>query len=192
MGKTKDLSEKCLRVLRPNLELGEVEIARGRCDYFPFLAGVPNGSAYTFLVVTNDRIMWTDFLGPERVYDVRFSDLRSFSEGSYKHRWVVLLHHGPAVRMESISPKWYRPTSWHMPPTEGPVDRAETVLEFSRRETAAAQALILKLEEFRIPRGEPLRFQAHARPEPGPLVARRGLKWPRRIRRRLRGFIPRR
>src|SRR5687768_11875522 len=83
MGKTKDLSEKCLRVLRPNLELGEVEIARGRCDYFPFLAGVPNGSAYTFLVVTNDRIMWTDFLGPERVYDVRFSDLRSFSEGSY-------------------------------------------------------------------------------------------------------------
>lgn len=192
MATTKDLSERCLSVLRQHLQPGEVEIAWGRCDYRPTLAEAPLGSGHTFVLLTDNRTLWTDFLGPERVYDLRFSDLRSFSEGSYKHRWVVLLHHGPAVRMESISPKWYRPTSWHMPPTDEPVERTKTVLAFSRRETAAAQVLLLKLEEFGVPRGEPLRFQEPARPERALLVAWRGAKWPRRIRRRLRGFIPRR
>jgi hypothetical protein len=56
------------------------------------------------VVVTNDRILWTDFLRPGRVYDVRCVEVRSFSEGSYKNRWVLLLNHRPAIRMESISP----------------------------------------------------------------------------------------
>lgn len=120
----KHLSERSASFLRTQLEPGEVEIARGRCDYLPTIPRVPQGSGYTFVLVTNDRILWTDYLRPERVYTERFSAIRSFSSGSYKHRWILLLRHGPSVRMESVSPKWYRPASWNAPPTQAPVERA--------------------------------------------------------------------
>jgi hypothetical protein len=161
----KELTEGCLSVLRTQLAPGELEIAQGRCDYLPTLAGVPRGGGYTFVLVTEDRILWTDYLGPGRVYAERFSAIRSFSEGSYKHRWILLLRHGPSVRMES-SPKWYRPTSRSAPPTEAPVDRTETVLEFSRRQTAAAEAILARLHGLHVPEKEPLRLAERPRSEP--------------------------
>lgn len=191
MHTTKQLSERCGRLLRAHLEPGEVEIARGRCDYLPTVDGVPQGSGYTFVLVTNDRILWTDYLRPERVYIERFAAIRSFSGGSYKHRWILLLRHGSSLRMESISPKWYRPASWT--PTEAPVERKETVLEFSRPRTSAAQAIVARLHELHIPEQDPLRFVERPRPKPVLLTAvpessfRRWIRW-RKLRRFRRGW----
>lgn len=166
MHTTKQLSERCSRLLRTHLEPGEVEIARGRCDYLPTIDGVPKGSGYTFVFVTNDRILWTDYLRPERVYTQRFAAIQFFSGGSYKHRWILLLRHGSSVRMEPVSPKWYRPVSWNAPPTKAPVERTETVLEFSRPQTAAAQAIVARLHELNMPEQEPLGFVESPRPKP--------------------------
>jgi hypothetical protein len=182
MHTTKQLSERCTRLLRTHLESGELEIARGRCDYLPSINGVPQGSGYTFLLVTSDRVLWTDYLGPERLYAERFSAIRSFSQGPYKHRWILLLRHGRSMRMESVSPTWYRPASWNAPPTEAPVERTETVLEFSRQRTAAAQAIVARLHELNIPEEEPLRFVETPRPTPVFLTAvpkSRFARWPR-------------
>lgn len=187
----KQRSERCVGVLRSHLEPGEVEIARGRCDYRPTV-GVPKGSFYTFVLVTSDRILWTDYLWPERIYAERFSAIRSFSQGSYKHRWILRIRHGPSVRMEPVSPKWYRPASWNAPPTKAPVERKETVLEFSRSRTAAALAIVARLHELHIPEQEPLRFVESPRPKPVLLTAvpessfRRWIRW-RKLRRIRRG-----
>jgi hypothetical protein len=72
--------------------------------------------------------------------------------------------------MESVSPKWYRPRSWHAPPTQASVRRTETVLEFSRQ-TVAARAIVSMLREFDIPEGEPLQFAERPREEPAFLTA---------------------
>lgn len=182
----KQLSERCIRLLRTHLEPGELEIARGRCDYRSAV-GVPRDSGYTFVLVTNNRILWTDYLGPERVYAERFTAIRSFSHGLYKHRWILLLRHGPSVRMEPVSPKWYRPASWNAPPTEAPVERDESVLGFSRRETVAAEAILARLRGLNVREEEPLRFAVTPRPERTPYrrplsLFERWLRW-RKLRR---------
>src|SRR5918999_5520885 len=103
MHATKRLSERCVGFLRTHLDQGELEMARGRCNYRSTV-GVPPDSGYTFVLVTNNRILWTDYLRPERVYAERFAAIRSFSQGPYKHRWVFLLRHGPSLRMEPALP----------------------------------------------------------------------------------------
>jgi hypothetical protein len=168
---TRQLSEHAASVLRRQMEQNESERAVGRCDYHATLSTVPKGSGYTFVLVTDLRILWTRYLGPERVYAERFSAIRSFSQGLYRHRWILLLRHGPSVRIESVSPKWYRPSSWHAPPTEAPAHRTETILELSRRQSVAANTIVSRFRELNIPEGEPLHFDKPHGQEPVVLTA---------------------
>lgn len=191
MHTTKQLSERCTGLLRTHLEPGELEIARGRCDYLRSIEGVPKGNGYTFLLVTSDRVMWTDYLGPERIYAERFSAIRSFSRGSYNHRWILLLRHGPSVRMEpSLRGGTGRPVGMLRPRRRRLNGRRQSSSSVGHRRLPPRPSW--RDFTISIPEEGPLRFVERARPKPVVLTAvpessvRSWIRW-RRLRRFLRG-----
>jgi hypothetical protein len=151
---TREHSDRCEAVLGRVVRPGETVVARGRADFVRALRDIPVGSGYTFLFVTSERVIWTDYLRPDRVFDLQFDLLTSFSDAPYQHRCVIRLRHRPVDRVE-WAPRW-RILWWSWGNAEVARPRIETMFEFSRATTEAANALRSELARRRIPHAGPL------------------------------------
>jgi len=130
--------------LEARLRPGEREHARGRTHWLepPRLLG---GSTYDFLLVTDRRLLWSGWGGP--IHELTLDAVRSAADGTYLHRYTLVLTHDPVERTEWAPAHrllWFR---WGNT-TEKRLRRT-TTFAFSRRDTEAAAALRDRLE----PRG---------------------------------------
>lgn len=128
------------------------------------------GSGYTFLIVTADRVLWTHFLGPRRVDSLRFRDVLSGAQGTFQHRFVLLLRHRPVLRPSRVPPHrflWFR---WGDPSALRP--HTEAILEFSREDTVAARVIGERLAAFAVPLGVLVRPRPRRQPEAKRLLVR--------------------
>jgi hypothetical protein len=97
------------------------------------------GSGYLYLVVTNDRILWTDYVTPARVSALAFADVTAFREEYESHRYFLRMHHEPVRRLER-APK-HRVLWFEWGNTMKLQEGRETHFLFSRRDTRAARAI---------------------------------------------------
>ena len=125
--------ERCRSTLSAALLKGEVVIAEGRANE------EHAGSGYLYLVVTDDRILWTDYLRPERISALAFADVTAFREEYESHRYLLRMRHEAVKRLER-APK-HRLPWFEWGNTMQLQDVRETHFLFSRRDTRAARAI---------------------------------------------------
>jgi hypothetical protein len=73
--------ERCRSVLFAALLKDEMVIAEGRAN------DRDAGSGYLYLVVTDDRILWMDYVTPARISELAFADVTAFREEYESHRY---------------------------------------------------------------------------------------------------------
>ena len=118
-------------------------LAEGRGAYLPGPARWEVGSTYTYVYVTEDRLLWTDFLAPGRVWDLPLDLVTGYLERQLTHRYSVRLLHRPTVRVEWVPRRTF--LWWEWGDREKQEVRKEATFMFSRRDTRAAAALRAQL-----------------------------------------------
>jgi hypothetical protein len=133
--------ERCRSVLVAALLNDEQVIAEGRANE------MHAGSGYLYLLVTDHRILWTDYLEPERISALAFADVTAFREEYESHRYFLRMRHRPVTRLER-APKhrvlwleWGNTMRWQ--------EERETHFLFSRRDTRAARTIRGRLDVLR-------------------------------------------
>lgn len=148
MHTTSALSDRAMQTLRAALDEEEQLLACGRADMLGSLTEAPDGSAYTFLGITQDRLLWTSFLRPSNPEHLPFSAIVSWAGGRYLQRWVLLLRHPPSPSSERDGAR---------------IESSETIFGFSRADTSAARSLRERLRDFGATEDPPLAFRPGTR-----------------------------
>jgi len=125
--------ERCRSVLSAALLGDERVIAEGRANE------LHAGSGYLYLFATHDRVLWTSYLRPERVFVLPFALVTALREEYDSHRYLLRMRHEPVMRMERAPRHRILWLTWG--DTFKPQERRETHFLFSRRATRAAQAI---------------------------------------------------
>lgn len=146
---TREISDASRRILNSHLDPGEEVVAQGRADFLRHRGDVPQGSGHILLLVTSERIVWTGFGGRSPVASVPFESLKHVEEGMYQHRYVVALHHRPAVRLVCEPRHTFLWWTWGNAHVTRP--RTETIFGFSRRDTVAARAIRDRIARLDVP-----------------------------------------
>lgn len=133
--------ERCRSVLSAALLKDEMVIAEGRANERHA------GSGYLYLVVTNDRILWTDYVTPARISALAFADVTAFREEYESHRYFLRMRHEPVRRLER-APK-HRVLWFEWGNTMQLQEGRETHFLFSRRDTRAARTIRERLDVLR-------------------------------------------
>jgi hypothetical protein len=132
------------RDLRARVLGDEIVIAVGRAEVRASNARKRADVHGSFVLVTEQRLLWTD-LGPSaRVEELRFDDVRAALEQMDMHRLRLILGHRPLDRLAHVPAYhvWFIAGGDHW--TLMPFD--ETRLMFSRPTTLAARAIRDRLE----------------------------------------------
>jgi hypothetical protein len=99
---------------------------------------------HAYLLVTPERILWTDDFGPSPVWTLPFTLMTGYLEEYQTHRYILRLMHSPVERLEHGN-RW-RFLWWTWGNADRRYRRTETTFMFSRRDTEAAGALRRELE----------------------------------------------
>jgi hypothetical protein len=134
-------SERWRSVLSAALLEDEQVIAEGRANE------MHAGSGYLYLLVTRDRILWTDYLMPERVSALAFALVTAFREAYESHRYLLRMRHAPVSRLER-APQ-HRVLWFEWGNTMQSKEARETQFLFSRADTRAARAIRERLAVLR-------------------------------------------
>jgi hypothetical protein len=132
------------RDLRARVLGDEVVIAVGRADVRASNARKRADVRGSFLLVTEQRLLWTDVGPSDRVEGPRFDDVRAALEQMDSHRLRLTLRHRPLDRLAHVPAYhvWFIAGGDHR--TQMPF--GETRLMFSRPSTLAARAIRDSLE----------------------------------------------
>jgi hypothetical protein len=133
------------RILHNKIEPGEASIAEGRVEE----VSAEDEQSLDYVVVTDRRVLINHSFGDD-VASLPFDKVTSFSEATHGHRWYIHLRHQPISRYRHKS--WWQRTREFGPDAYETRPESATFLRFSRRDTAAAQALRDQLEARGIPR----------------------------------------
>jgi hypothetical protein len=105
------------------------------------------------VLVTQRRVLWIGRGDPRWVRDLPFAVVRSWVELIQAHRYALALDHENLDRMRWVPAHRFLGWSWGNAEEVRPAGRS--VLGFSRRDTAAAQAIRARLQAGRVPAGQP-------------------------------------
>jgi hypothetical protein len=132
------------RDLRARVLGDEVVIAVGRADVRASNARKRAGVRGSFVLVTEQRLLWMDSGPSARVEELRFDDVRAALEQMDSHRLRLTLRHRPLDRLAHVPAYqvWFIAGGDHR--TRMPFD--ETRLMFGRPSTLAARAIGDRLE----------------------------------------------
>jgi hypothetical protein len=137
------------------LTMGESVLGEGRADEFLSTTFQVPESGYDYVLVTASRILVAkDVQREDRSWDFELSwaQVREFAERDLGHQWLLLLRHDPIVKTRH-RPK-YRFLWMRWGNAEVAAPETETCLRFSRRETAAAEAVRVQLAAQNVPQTE--------------------------------------
>jgi hypothetical protein len=165
-------------LLMERVEPGEKLLAAGRAfephlDSFE-LSQLISGPGCA-LVVTQHRALWVGSSDRRWVRALPFAVVRFYVELTQAHRYALALDHEGLDRVRWGPAHRFLGWSWGNAAQVRPVSRS--VLGFSRRDTAAARAIRMQLQERRVPAGEPRSLPKRERRREMPsgfLRARRG------------------
>jgi len=143
-------------LLMARLEPGERILAQGRAfephrDSFE-LSQVISGPGCAVLV-TERRALWVSSSDERWVRTLAFAVVRSYVEISQAHRYALALDHQGIGRLQRVPA--HRLLGWSWGNAEDVRPATRSVLGFSRRDTAAARALRMRLQAAGVPAGEP-------------------------------------
>jgi hypothetical protein len=145
-----------LDLLRARLEPGERILAQGRAfepyrDSFE-LSQLISGPGCA-VVVTDRRVLWVSRSDPRWVQVLPFAVVRSYFECTQAHRYALVLDHERLERWQWVPAHRFLGWSWGNAEDLRSVRRS--VLGFSRRDTAAAEAIRTQLQAAGTPASEP-------------------------------------
>ena len=134
-------------LLLARLEPGERILAQGRAfephrDSFE-LSQLISGPGCA-VVVTQRRVLWVSRSDQRWVRILPFAVVRSYVEFTQAHRYALALHHEGLDRLQWIPAHRFLGWSWGNAEEVRPAVRS--ALGFSRRDTAAAQAIRMQLQ----------------------------------------------
>jgi hypothetical protein len=143
-------------LLRARLEPGERILARGRAfephrDSFE-LSQLISGPGCA-VVVTDRRVLWVSRSDQRWVRMLPFAAVRSYVELTQAHRYALVLEHDGMERWQWVPAHRFLGWSWANAEDLRSVRRS--VLGFSRRDTAAAEAIRTQLQAAGAPASEP-------------------------------------
>jgi hypothetical protein len=129
---------------RLNAELGPAEsmVAEGTAHWWQR----EGAEFHAYLLVTPERILWTDDLGPSPVWTLPFALMTGYLEEYQTHRYILRLVHSPLERLEHAPSHRFLWWSWGN--AEHPQIRTRTTFMFSRRDTGAAEAIRHQLSRW--------------------------------------------
>ena len=107
------------------------------------------GSWPSYLLLTSERLLWCLTSKPDWIASLDLANVRSYSDGTQQHRYVMALEHGS---IERTMPNRKR---GNLHPVES-VTTEETLLVFSRKDTKLAVALRDQLAHHGVTPGAPL------------------------------------
>jgi hypothetical protein len=133
------------RLIRAQLRPGEAGVAEGRVE--EVRSEFEQGLSY--IVVADERVVF-GLAGDSDTASLPFDDIRSYSEASHGDRWYLHLRHNPIARRRhrTFWEPYYGPDG---PDAYDTRPEDETFLRFSRRNTAAARAILAQLKTRGIP-----------------------------------------
>jgi len=147
--------DRASEALRQRLILGESVLGEGRTDEFLSTTFRVPSSGRDYVLVTASRILIAkDVLRKDRSWDFELSwkQVREFAEHDLGHQWLLLLRHDPIVRTRHCPKHRFLWMRWGNAEVAAP--ETETYLRFSRRETAAAEAVRVQLAVQNVPQTE--------------------------------------
>jgi hypothetical protein len=153
-----------MNLLLARLEPGERILARGR-------AFEPHSDSYELsqlisgpgcaVVVTERRALWVSRSDQRWVRTLPFAAVRFYVELTQAHRYALALDHEGMERWQWVPA--HRVLGWSWGNAEDVRLARRSVLGFSRRDTAAAHAIRMRLQAAGVPAGEPRSLPKHQR-----------------------------
>jgi hypothetical protein len=129
----------CDEAVRAHLDPGEEVLAVGRCEDVTEHGSLERGGGWTFVMVTNTRLRWVPHADLRFESALRLDDITAVTERSAGHRYAIALDHGSLTRAHHAPAHRFLWFAWGNAIASSAMTRTE--LAFSRRDTAAAQAL---------------------------------------------------
>lgn len=150
--------KECELRLRALMATDEAVLAVGTAEELRELtADLGSGGGWTFVVVTDRRILFGRWGSPHENHDeIELDAITGWADGSQYNAYALVLMHPPKTRGEHVPEHrflWFR---WGN--ASAPVTRSRTIFRFSRNDTQVARAIRNSLEQRGL-RAEVLQFE---------------------------------
>jgi hypothetical protein len=136
----RDLLSASDALVRGHMDSDEHVLAVGRCEDITIRGSIDQGgAAWSYIMVTDRRVRWVPHAIPEHEASLDLDHVTAVTERSVGHRYAIALEHAPLTRLHWAPAHRFLGLEWGNGVVVTPLTRTE--LAFSRRDTAAAEAL---------------------------------------------------
>ena len=156
------MKKDCEARLRGLVPADEQIVAVGTAEELRDLGpDLGSGAGWTFLVVTNDRLLFAPWSKPDVPHaEIRLDEVTRWATGTQYNCHALVLTHPAITRRERVPA--YRLLWFEWGNADADVTRTETIFRFSRPDTQVAKALHAALSARRVEH-EQLHFEEKSR-----------------------------